>query len=69
MLKAFNAGFAHSPRGLKVRLAYAKADALGHFGGQIEKFADAGGAHGLGGRRDQFIIIHHSTVHLSLIHI
>ena len=63
MLQTLNAGFAHGPWRFKVRLAHAQTDALGHFGSQIEKFADAGGAHGLSGRRDQFIVVHHSTVH------
>ena len=43
--------------------ADAEADALGHLGGEVEEFADAGGAHLPCGRRDQFIIIHHRTVH------
>ena len=30
---------------------------------KIKECADAGGPHGLGGRRDQFIVVHHSTVH------
>ena len=63
MLQTLNAGFAHGPWRFKVRLAHAQTDALGHFGSQIEKFADAGGAHGLSGRRDQLIVVHHSTVH------
>ena len=63
MLQTLNAGFAHGPWRFEVRLAHAQTDALGHFGSQIEKFADAGGAHGLSGRRDQFIVVHHSTVH------
>ena len=44
-------------------VAHAEADALRHVGGEVEEFADAGGAHGLSGRRDQFIVVHHSTVH------
>ena len=63
MLQALDACFPHSPRCFEIRLAHAQTDALGHFGSQIEKFADAGGAHGLSGRRDQFIVVHHSTVH------
>ena len=63
VFQALNAGFTHSPRRFKVRLTHAQTDALGHVGSQIKEFADAGGAHGLGGRRDQFIVIHHSTVH------
>ena len=63
MLEALDAGLPDGPRGLEVRLADAEADALGHLGGKVEKFADAGGPHGGGGRRDQSIIIHHSTVH------
>ena len=63
MLQTLDAGFAHGPWRFEVRLAHAQTDALGHFGSQIEKFADAGGAHGLSGRRDQFIVVHHSTVH------
>ena len=63
MLEAFNARLTDGPGGLEVGLADAEADALGHLGGEVEEFADAGGAHGLGGRRDQFIVVHHSTVH------
>ena len=63
MLEAFDARLTDGPGGLEVGLADAEADALGHLGGEVEEFADAGGAHGRSGRRDQFIVIHHSTVH------
>ena len=63
MLEALDAGLPDGPRGLEVRLADAEADALGHISGQIKEFADAGGAHLPCGRRDQFIVVHHSTVH------
>ena len=63
MLQALDACFPHSPRCFEIRLAHAQTDALGHISGQIEEFADAGGAHLPCGRRDQFIIIHHRTVH------
>ena len=43
--------------------AHAQTDALRHISGQIKEFADAGGAHLPCGRRDQFIVIHHRTVH------
>jgi hypothetical protein len=63
MLEAFNARLTDGPGGLEVGLADTEADALGHLGGEVEEFADAGGTHGRSGRRDQFIVIHHSTVH------
>ena len=63
MLQALDACFPHSPRCFEIRLAHAQTDALGHISGQIEEFADAGGAHLPCGRRDQFIVIHHRTVH------
>ena len=63
MLETFDARLTDGPGGLEVGLADAEADALGHLGGEVEEFADAGGAHGRSGRRDQFIVIHHSTVH------
>ena len=62
-LQRFDAGLPDGPGGLEIRLAHPQADALGHLGGQIEKFADAGRAHGRCGRRDQLIVVHHSTVH------
>ena len=63
MLQALDACFPHSPRCFEIRLAHTQTDALGHISGQIEEFADAGGAHLPCGRRDQFIVIHHRTVH------
>ena len=63
VFQALDAGFPHGPGRFEIRLAHAQADALGHLSGQIKEFADAGGPHGLGGRRDQSFVIHHSTVH------
>ena len=62
-LQRFDACLPDGPGGLEIGLAHAQADALGHFGGQVEKFADAGRTHGRRGRRDQLIVIHHSTIH------
>ena len=66
-LQGLNAGLPDGPGGFEVGLAHAQTDALGHLGGQVEKFADAGRTHGRGGRRNQLIIVHHSTHSLSSI--
>ena len=63
VFQALDAGLAHGPGRFEIRFADAQADALRHIGGKVEEFADAGGAHGRSSRRDQFIVIHHSTVH------
>ena len=63
LLQATDAGIPHTPGGLEIRFADAQGDAVRHIAGQVKELADAGGAHGLGGRGKQFVVIHHSMVH------
>ena len=63
LLQALDARVPDAPGGLEVRLAHAQADAVVHFGGDVEKFTDARGPHFGGRRGNQTAVIHHSVAH------
>ena len=63
LFQTADARVAHAPRRFEVRLPHAQGDTVGHIGRQVKKFSDAGRPHCLGGRRQQFVVVHHSIVH------